>query len=167
MAVEIREEGPFGSPVVSLPDGVARHGYYNTEFDVILRAELTGNQYFMIRQREIPPEAAPPFHVHTREDEIWIVNSGTFRFWIGGESLATAAVHDVGPGGVVYGPRDVPHTFQSLDGAGDVTVLWSPADSQDYFLSVGEADEREDFDHPERLEAIGVRILDRAPVNGA
>lgn len=160
-------ESPFGVPVVSLPDEAERHGYYATNFDVILKAEETGGQYFMIRQRTMRPEDAPPFHVHTREDEIWVVNRGTFRFWIGGESLATATTYDVGPGGVIYGPRDVAHTFQVLGDTGDVTVLLTPAESQDYFLGVGEAEEREDFDHLDRLEAIGVHVLDRAPVNGA
>ncbi|MFC7331012.1 cupin domain-containing protein [Marinactinospora rubrisoli] len=167
--MDVKDGGqrPFGGPVVSLPDKVERYGYYNTEFEVFLRSELTGGQYFMIRQRRMRAEDAPPFHLHTREDEIWIVNSGRFRFWIGGESLATATTYDVGPGGVVYGPRNVPHTFQSIDGAGDVSLLWNPAAAQSYFLGVGEAETREDFEHLDRLEAVGVRVLDRAPVNGA
>jgi mannose-6-phosphate isomerase-like protein (cupin superfamily) len=158
---------PFGVPVVSLPAEAAHYGYYNTELEVILRTETTGGQYFMSRQRAIRPEDAPPFHLHTGEDEIWLVNGGRFRFWIGGESLATATTHDVGPGGVVYGPRDVPHTFQSVDGTGDVTILWNPAGIQDYFLEVGEAEAREDFEHLGRLESFGLRVLDRAPVDGA
>ncbi|MDA0563153.1 cupin domain-containing protein [Streptomonospora sp. S1-112] len=160
-------DSPFGVPIVVRPDEVERHDYYATGFDVILRAEATGGRYFMIRERDMKPEDAPPFHLHTREDEVWIVNSGRFRFWIGGDSLATAAVHDVGPGAVVYGPRDVAHSFQPLDGTGDVTILLSPADSQGYFLGVGAAEEREDFANLDRLAAVGVRVLDRAPVNGA
>ncbi|MBB4933181.1 mannose-6-phosphate isomerase-like protein (cupin superfamily) [Lipingzhangella halophila] len=160
-------ESPFGIPVVSLPDEVEHYGYYNTDLEVILRAETTGGQHFMTRQRTMRAEDAPPFHLHTREDEIWIINSGQFRFWIGGESLATATTYDIGPGGVVYGPRNVAHSFQSLDGAGDVTILWNPAAGQSYFLGVGAAEAREDFEHLERLETIGVRVLDRAPVNGA
>ncbi|MBV2363324.1 cupin domain-containing protein [Streptomonospora nanhaiensis] len=167
MKTEDAVENPYGVPVVALPDEVESQGYYNTELEVILRGEQTGGRFFMIRQRAMRPEDAPPFHLHTREDEIWLVNSGRFRFWIGGESLATATTYDVGPGAVVYGPRDVAHSFQPLDGAGDVTILWGPADSQSYFLSVGEAEEREDFEHLDRLEAIGVRVLDRAPVDGA
>ncbi|WP_414942422.1 hypothetical protein [Amycolatopsis sp. cmx-11-51] len=90
-----------------------------------------------------------------------------FRYWIGGTSLATAEVHDVGPGGIVYGPRNVPHTFQSLPGKGRVTVVVSPTVSQDYFLQVGGSDAREDFDHLDRLERYGSYVLDRASVDGA
>lgn len=160
-------ETPFGVPVVSLPAEAAHHRYYTADFELTLRAESTGGQYFMSRHRELKPEDAPPFHFHTNEDEIWIVNSGTFRFWIGGESLATAITHDVGPGGVVYGPRGTPHSFQSLDSVGDISILWNPGGIEDYFLQVGEAEAREDFDHLERLESFGMHVLDRAPVNGA
>lgn len=157
---------PFGVPVVTRLEDIQRYGYYTAELGVVLRAETTGGQYFMIRQT-LNPEDAPPLHVHTREDEIWIVNSGRFRFWIGGESLATADVHDVGPGAVVYGPRDIAHSFQSLDGTGDMSILWNPAQVQSYFLGTGAAEERKDFERPDRLEDAGVYVLDRAPVNGA
>ncbi|GAB3209490.1 cupin domain-containing protein [Marinactinospora thermotolerans] len=167
MDVKDGAETPFGIPVVSPPEKVEHHAYYTTDLEVILRAEMTGGRYFMTRQRAIRPEDAPPFHLHTQEDEIWIINGGRFRFWIGGESLATATTHDVGPGAVVYGPRNVAHTFQSLDDVGDVTLLWSPGQSQSYFLEVGAAEAREDFEHLDRLAAIGVHVLDRAPVNGA
>jgi len=66
----------------------------------------------------------------------------------------------------VYGPRNVPHTFQSIDGLGDVTLLWSPGQSQDYFLNVGEIETREDLDHVEELERVGIFVIDRAPVDG-
>lgn len=153
-------------PVVSVPGQVQEIEYYMSRQEVLLRSEGTGGKYLAMRVREMPPELAPPFHVHTREDEIWIVHGGLFRFWIGGESLDTAEVRDVGPGGVVYSPRNVAHTFQSIDGLGDVTILWSPGRVQDYFLNVGEIDVREDLDHVEELEKVGVHVLDRAPVDG-
>jgi|SRR5690625_3669653 len=167
MDVQNDAAAPFGAPVVSLPDEAEHYGYYTTELEVLLRNEATGGQYFMIRQRGMRPEDAPPFHLHTREDEIWIIDSGTFRFWLGGESLAEATTYDVGPGAVIYGPRDVAHTFQVLDGTGDVTILWNPGGSQRYFLGVGAAEAREDFEHLDRLEDVGVHVLDRAPVDGA
>lgn len=155
----------YGLPVVSRR-GEQKYDYYTTDLSVLLRAEQTGGQFFMSRSEHLTPEDAPPFHRHTREDEIWIIHNGEFRFWIGGDSLATSTVHDVGPGDVVYGPRGVAHTFQSLTDHGDTTILWSPGASQTYFLNVEKTDKREDFDHLDRLEEIGVEVLDRAPVNG-
>ncbi|WP_457134091.1 cupin domain-containing protein [Mycobacteroides abscessus] len=156
----------FGEPVVGHLSQATKYDYYATDLNVLLRAEQTGGKFFMNRTQDVKPEDAPPFHRHTREEEIWIIHEGTFRFWIGGTSLATATVYDVGPGDVVFGPRGVAHTFQSLTDHGDCTIIWSPGASQSYFLNVEKTDERKDFEHLERLEAIGVEVLDRAPVNG-
>lgn len=155
----------YGVPVITTVENAEHVPYYGTALDVYLRAEQTGGQFFASRST-VGPEDAPPFHLHTREDEIWIINAGRFRFWIGGETLADAEVTDVGPGAIVYGPRGVAHTFQSLDPEGDVTIFWSPGASQSYFLNVPASDEREDFEHLDRLEAVGVKVLDRSPVNG-
>lgn len=45
-------------------------------------------------------------------------------------------------------------------------MLWSPGQVQDYFLNVGEIAVRDDLDHVEELEKVGVFVLDRAPVDG-
>ncbi|WP_224392158.1 cupin domain-containing protein [Pseudonocardia sp. ICBG1293] len=155
-----------GVPVISRPGERELVRYYGTELAVALRSVQTGGQFYL-HVAELTAADAPPLHVHTREDEIWVVESGTFRFWIGGTSLDTAGTHDVGPGSIVYGPRGVAHTFQVLDPVGRVAVLVSPPRSEDYFLGVGPAEGREDFDHLDRLEDFGIHVLDRAPVDGA
>lgn len=162
---DFEETADFGVPTITTVENAEHVPYYSTALDVYLRAEQTGGQYFASRST-VRPADAPPFHRHTREDEIWIINSGRFRFWIGGEKLDEAEITDVGPGAIVYGPRGVAHTFQSLDPEGDVTIFWSPGASQSYFLNVPESDEREDFEHPERLQEIGVIVLDRSPIDG-
>ncbi|OOC54902.1 MULTISPECIES: hypothetical protein [Nocardiopsis] len=65
------------------------------------------------------------------------------------------------------GSRGGAFRFRSVDGTGDVTILWNPAGIQDCFPEVGEAEAREDFEHLWRLESFGLRVLDRAPVDGA
>lgn len=154
-----------GVPVITTPEEAEHFSYYATALDVYLRSEQTGGQFFASRST-VRPADAPPLHRHTREDEIWIINEGRFRFWVGGETLESCETKDVGPGSIIYGPRGVPHTFQVLDETGDVTIFWSPGASQSYFLNVEASDKREDFEHPERLAAIGVEVLDRAPVDG-
>ncbi len=49
----------------------------------------------------------PPFHVHPY-GEIFIVREGRARFTIGDTTL------EAGPGDVLFGPADVPHTFRNL-----------------------------------------------------
>lgn len=54
----------------------------------------------------IPPKhAGPALHVHSREDEIYLVIEGTLTVQVG-DSLS-----EVGAGGLVWLPRGIPHTF--------------------------------------------------------
>lgn len=156
----------LGGAVVSLPDEVRKVEYYDITMDILLDGAGTDGKFFMYRERNLLPEDAPPFHVHTREDEVWIVNGGRFRFWLGGDSLDTAVVRDVGPGGVVFGPRNVAHTFQALGEPGDVTILYNSSQIEGYFTGVGKTDARDDSDHVDDLERAGMSVLDRAPVDG-
>jgi Uncharacterized conserved protein, contains double-stranded beta-helix domain len=51
---------------------------------------------------------ARPYHIHRREDETFIVRKGLFEFIVNGER------HEAKPGDVVYGPRNIPHTFRNI-----------------------------------------------------
>src|SRR5689334_11150291 len=52
----------------------------------------------------------PQLHVHHEDDEAWHVLQGTLRFRFGdGETV------DVGPGGTVFVPAGVPHTYEARD----------------------------------------------------
>ena len=53
------------------------------------------------------PGKGPPYHTHTREDEIFYVASGKIRFYLRDQSFVAKA------GDVVLLPRRVPHTFQN------------------------------------------------------
>ena len=53
------------------------------------------------------PGKGPPYHTHTREDEIFYVASGKIRFYLRDQSFVAKA------GDVVMLPRRVPHTFQN------------------------------------------------------
>src|ERR671924_315369 len=52
-----------------------------------------------------PRGSGSPLHVHHREDEWFYVLEGELTIWVGGDVVVA------GPGGFVYGPRDIPHTF--------------------------------------------------------
>jgi quercetin dioxygenase-like cupin family protein len=52
-----------------------------------------------------PPGFGSPLHAHSREDEWFYIMEGEVTFWGGGET------HTAAPGGFVYGPRGIPHTF--------------------------------------------------------
>ncbi|MFJ3039707.1 cupin domain-containing protein [Streptomyces tendae] len=106
---------------------------------------------------------APPLHVHSREDESWVVLSGRVRFWIGSSSLDTCEVHDAGPGTYIFGPRSVPHTLQPITTTAEILVINNPGAIEGYFRSVGLADARNDAEHVDALAEYGVALLDDPP----
>lgn len=80
---------------------------------------------------EVPPGAGPPAHIHTREDETFVVTRGHFRFWRGTDVI------DALSGAVVYMPRNVPHQFLNVGNtAGDMVVTIMPAGLERMFLTI-------------------------------
>lgn len=106
----------------------------------------------------IPPGGgAPAAHVHSREDETYVVTRGTFRFWRG------KSVIDAGPGSVVYFPRNVPHQFRNIGKAsGEVAVTFVPAGLERFFLEIGQHHLTipKDLNEINRLSRLyGIRIV--------
>ena len=94
---------------------------------VILTSEDTANQIAM-GEDTTPPGSGPPLHVHTGDDEIFIIQSGCYEFQVDGESV------EVGPGTVIYGPHEVPHTFRVVGNEpGRMFIIVSPGGFDHFF----------------------------------
>ena len=74
-------------------------------FEFLVPSEATGGalSVFLATLRE---GFSPPRHIHTREDEVFLVLEGNVRFDLDGRRLVA------GPGTSVFMPRNVPHTFR-------------------------------------------------------
>jgi mannose-6-phosphate isomerase-like protein (cupin superfamily) len=71
----------------------------------------------------------PGLHVHSREHELWYVLEGEFRFLLG-----DALLHQP-TGGLAFGPRGIPHTFQNIGaGTGRLLVITGPSGLEEFFL---------------------------------
>jgi len=55
----------------------------------------------------VPPGGGPPLHYHLNEDEVFIVHEGRIEYYIENRWV------ELGPGGVVFAPRNVPHCFRN------------------------------------------------------
>ena len=55
-----------------------------------------------------PPGSGPPRHVHAREDETFILISGSCEFWLDGQAFSKGA------GATVFIPRGHQHTFRVI-----------------------------------------------------
>jgi mannose-6-phosphate isomerase-like protein (cupin superfamily) len=76
----------------------------------------------------IGPKEGPGLHTHSREDELWYVIEGEFRFKAGGLMLHAST------GGLAFGPRGVPHCFQNIgDTPGRLLVITTPSGLERFF----------------------------------
>jgi len=95
----------------------------------------------------VGPRNGPALHTHLREDELWYVIEGDFRFKAGDAMLRAST------GGMAFGPRGTPHCFQNIgDAPGRLLVMTTPSGLERFF---------EDFAalpgpvSPETLSALG------------
>ncbi|MGA4844057.1 cupin domain-containing protein [Streptomyces sp. G45] len=74
---------------------------------------------------------APPFHLHTREDEVFLLLGGSALVWYGDEE------YELGEGGVVYLPRGVPHAYRITSDRADLLMICTPAGIEGMFRHAG------------------------------
>ena len=76
----------------------------------------------------IEPKSGPALHTHLREDELWYVIDGDFRFKAGDAMLRAST------GGMAFGPRGTPHCFQNIgDASGRLLVITTPSGLERFF----------------------------------
>jgi len=76
----------------------------------------------------IGPQQGPALHTHLREDELWFVLEGDFRFKAGAAMLRAST------GGMAFGPRGTPHAFQNIgDAPGRLLVITTPSGLERFF----------------------------------
>ena len=76
----------------------------------------------------ISPRNGPALHTHLREDEVWYVIEGDFRFKAGEEMFW------VSEGGLAFGPRGTPHNFQNVgDAPARLLVITAPSGAERLF----------------------------------
>lgn len=93
------------------------------ELAVILDAAVTGGQLTVIDTHTRRGDASP-VHVHSRDDEAFLLLDGQMTVWVGEER------HQLRPGGIAFLPRDIPHAVR-YDIASRALVLSTPAGFQE------------------------------------
>ena len=78
--------------------------YGDSLWEFLVPSEHTGGK-LSVFQATMREGFSPPRHIHTREDEVFLVLDGEVCFDLDGHRLLA------GPGTSVYMPRGVPHTF--------------------------------------------------------
>jgi mannose-6-phosphate isomerase-like protein (cupin superfamily) len=110
--------------------GVARIWKADTARQEGLGGADTGSSSALLDIR-IPANAGPPPHIHTREDEVYLIKQGTFQFFMDGICL------QAGPGATVYMPKGHMHTFKNIaKHAGEQLLFVYPAGLEQFFREV-------------------------------
>jgi quercetin dioxygenase-like cupin family protein len=115
--------------------------------NVLLDADTTDGQLTVARLDASEGEA-PPFHMHTNEDEIFLLLSGSALVWAGDEE------HELREGGIVFLPRLVPHGYRVTSEKADLLLIANPGGLEKMFRHAGRdlRDPRpEGFEIPPRL----------------
>ena len=73
-----------------------------------------------------------PWHVHPDEDEWFYVLEGEMTFWVGGNVIVAPA------GAFVYGPRDIPHTFDVTSDVAHFLLVAEPGGFDQFMRAAGE-----------------------------
>jgi mannose-6-phosphate isomerase-like protein (cupin superfamily) len=98
-----------------------------------LTTEQTGGVLSLGLATTAPGKSVPP-HVHYREEEMFLILEGEYRFLIDGKWT-----ENVGPGSVVFLPRGCEHTFEVVgETPGKHWTLQTPSGFERYFKAAGE-----------------------------
>jgi quercetin dioxygenase-like cupin family protein len=72
-----------------------------------------------------PPGVEAPLHVHHREDESFWILEGEVTFEVGGKTI------EAGGGGLVFGPRGVPHRYKVGPAGSRMLFILTPGGFED------------------------------------
>jgi quercetin dioxygenase-like cupin family protein len=104
--------------------------YGDSLFEFLIPSDATGGLIAVFRST-LPEGFSPPRHVHTQEDEVFVVEVGDVGFDIDGRR------QQAGPGTSVFMPRGVPHTFRVQSPTARILGIMTPGHFEGLFRELG------------------------------
>jgi len=89
------------------------------------------NGQLMIGRFDVAEGEAPPYHTHTREDEVFLLIKGTALVWCDEQE------YELAEGGIVYLPRNIPHGYRITSKKADLLMINTPAGIEGMFRETG------------------------------
>lgn len=147
-ATNLTEENALVPKIVAAGDGEL------LEFDdwaavIKIAAEESDGTVTVLETRHDPGNGADA-HTHSRESEIFFVLEGRVTFTVG------AALHEVGPGGTVFGPMGTAHAFEVGPNGGRLLHVFVPSGMEGYFREMHAGKAHADTDYIKIRRHYGV-----------
>lgn len=98
--------------------------------EILLDGSHTDGQVTVVRS-SLAEGSASPLHLHHHEDEMFVILKGHGLFWVGEEC------HEVGEGGAMFLPRDVPHAYRFTSPEVDLLTICTPSGMEGFFRGAG------------------------------
>ena len=117
--------------LIRLPADGRRIAVVGDVYRFLATGDDTGGKYATF-EAVVPPGGGPPPHVHSREEESFLVLEGEITFTVNGERFVATA------GAFANMPVGVPHTFKNeSDRPARMVVSVVPAGLEKMFFEVG------------------------------
>lgn len=87
---------------------------------------------YSLMEMIVYPQTGSPLHVHSREDESFLVQSGEIQFQLNGQTLTAT------PGTFIYSPKGQRHLFVNNSDQPASVLCWiTPAGLEQFFMEIG------------------------------
>lgn len=150
---------------VRTPGSQSSFGIFTDTMERVVAGSETESQLCFNRSK-MHIGQAPPLHVHTREDEFWIILKGTMRYWYGATTPDECIIQDAPEGSVVVLPRNVPHSFSAVTEEVEFLSAFCPGKLQSIFRQIGSTETRDDTAHTGLFNRYGVSFVGPSPASG-
>jgi quercetin dioxygenase-like cupin family protein len=97
----------------------------------ILLDGAASNGQLMIGRFDVREGEAPPYHKHTREDEVFMLIKGTALVWADDQET------ELSEGGIVFLPKNIPHAYRITSKRADLLMINTPAGIEGMFRATG------------------------------
>ena len=97
---------------------------------ILLDGKATNGQ-LMVGRFDVSEGEAPPYHKHTREDEVFMLIKGTALLWLDDQEM------ELSEGGIVFLPKNIPHAYRITSKKADLLMINTPAGIEGMFRYAG------------------------------
>jgi quercetin dioxygenase-like cupin family protein len=97
---------------------------------MLLDGKATDGQ-LMVGRFDVSRGEAPPYHLHTREDEVFMLIKGTALVWYDDQEM------ELKEGGIVFLPKNIPHAYRITSERADLLMINTPAGIEGMFRYSG------------------------------